>query len=245
MNSPVTPTPGWSPRSRPGRRADPLQRVDFYLPIYARAAERLARIAPMTGRTASSSATPAPRSSRRRSSLPDTTPGASTSSLPRRLPRPDLRRGQPDRVEDEVPRPLRAAPPRHLPRAVRQRGARRARGRVFHRLVPADEVAAIIVEPVQGEGGIVVPDEPSSRASGRSATPRDPPRRRRGPVGAGRTGKMWAIEHWGVKPDILVAAKGLASGMPIGAMVAGRSRDTWGPVPTAPPRRQPRCPAAM
>jgi 4-aminobutyrate aminotransferase len=45
--------------------------------------------------------------------------------------------------------------------------------------------------------------------------------------GAGRTGKMWAIEHWGVKPDILCAAKGIASGMPIGAMVARADLMSW------------------
>jgi 4-aminobutyrate aminotransferase len=47
--------------------------------------------------------------------------------------------------------------------------------------------------------------------------------------GAGRTGKMWAIEHWGVEPDILVTAKGIASGMPIGAIMARTDRMTWGP----------------
>ncbi|MCU0483029.1 MAG: aminotransferase class III-fold pyridoxal phosphate-dependent enzyme, partial [Chloroflexi bacterium] len=47
--------------------------------------------------------------------------------------------------------------------------------------------------------------------------------------GAGRTGKMWAIEHWGVEPDILVTAKGIASGMPVGAMIARTERMTWGP----------------
>src|SRR3972149_3486903 len=45
--------------------------------------------------------------------------------------------------------------------------------------------------------------------------------------GAGRTGKMWGIEHWGVKPDILAAAKGLGSGMPIGAIVARADLMSW------------------
>ena len=101
--------------------------------------------------------------------------------------------------------------------------------RVFHRLMPANEFAAIVVEPIQGEGGIVVPDDDFL------------PRLRRicdehgillvadeVQSGMGRTGKMWAIEHWGVEPDMVVTAKGLASGMPIGALIAKEHLMTWG-----------------
>jgi len=101
--------------------------------------------------------------------------------------------------------------------------------RVFHRLMPADEFAAVVVEPIQGEGGIVVPDDDFL------------PRLRRicdehgillvadeVQSGMGRTGKMWAIEHWGVEPDMLLTAKGLASGMPIGALIAKEHLMTWG-----------------
>ncbi|HUG49081.1 MAG TPA: aminotransferase class III-fold pyridoxal phosphate-dependent enzyme [Candidatus Limnocylindria bacterium] len=100
--------------------------------------------------------------------------------------------------------------------------------RVFKRLVPADEVAAIFVEPIQGEGGYLVPDADFL------------PRLRRicdehGILlvadeiqsGAGRTGRMWAIEHWGVQPDMLLTAKGLASGMPLGALVARSPLMSW------------------
>ncbi len=92
---------------------------------------------------------------------------------------------------------------------------------LFDKLVPAGEVAAVIVEPIQGEGGYLVPEEgflPGLRALCD----------RHGIVliadeiqsGAGRTGTMWAVEQWGVEPDILLSAKGIASGMPLGAMVA-------------------------
>ena len=107
--------------------------------------------------------------------------------------------------------------------------------RVFRRLMPADEFAAVIVEPIQGEGGYVVPDA--------AFLPRlreicD----RHGILliadevqsGAGRTGKMWAIEHFGVEPDILLTAKGIASGMPIGAMIARADVMDWRPGRTAP-----------
>ena len=101
--------------------------------------------------------------------------------------------------------------------------------RVFKKLVPAEEVAAIFVEPIQGEGGYVVPDAdflPGLRALCD----------RHGILlvadevqsGAGRTGKMWAIEHWGVEPDILLTAKGIASGLPLGAMVAKAELDDLG-----------------
>ena len=99
---------------------------------------------------------------------------------------------------------------------------------LFKRSIPPEEVAAIFVEPIQGEGGYVVPppefhkklydlakefgilfvaDEVQS--------------------GMGRTGKMMAIEHWGVTPDIFALAKGIASGMPLGAMVSQSEVMDW------------------
>ncbi len=94
--------------------------------------------------------------------------------------------------------------------------------------MPPEDVAAILFEPIQGEGGYVVPppeffqklkkisdeygillvdDEVQS--------------------GIGRTGKWFAIEHWGVEPDIICCAKALASGLPIGAAVAKASIMDW------------------
>jgi 4-aminobutyrate aminotransferase len=100
--------------------------------------------------------------------------------------------------------------------------------RVFKRLIPADEFAAVFVEPVQGEGGYVIPDREFL------------PRLRRicdehgillvadeVQSGMGRTGRMWAVEHWDVKPDILLAAKGIASGLPLGAMVTRADLMNW------------------
>ncbi len=100
--------------------------------------------------------------------------------------------------------------------------------RVFHRLVPANEVAAIVVEPIQGEGGIIVPDDAFLARLRRICD-------QHGILlvadevqsGMGRTGKMWAVEHWGIEPDVLVTAKGLASGMPIGALIAREHLMTW------------------
>jgi 4-aminobutyrate aminotransferase len=101
---------------------------------------------------------------------------------------------------------------------------------LFNHLVPADEVAAIIVEPIQGEGGYIVPEDGFLEGLRDLCT-------RHGILlvadeiqsGAGRTGKMWAVEHWGVEPDILLVAKGIASGMPLGAMVArAELMESWG-----------------
>lgn len=99
---------------------------------------------------------------------------------------------------------------------------------LFRQVVPAEEVAGILVEPIQGEGGYIVPpagffpalrnlcdkygilliaDEVQS--------------------GMGRTGKWWAIENFGVEPDIFTSAKGIASGVPLGACVARHTIMTW------------------
>jgi 4-aminobutyrate aminotransferase len=102
---------------------------------------------------------------------------------------------------------------------------------LFDKLTPADEVAAIIVEPIQGEGGYVVPEDGFLEGLRAICD-------RHGILliadeiqsGAGRTGTMWAIEHWAVKPDIVLTAKGIASGMPLGAMVARADLlESWGP----------------
>ena len=99
---------------------------------------------------------------------------------------------------------------------------------LFARHLDPHDVAAVFVEPVQGEGGYVIPphgfltelrhlcdkygillvfDEVQS--------------------GVGRTGKMFACEHEGVEPDVLLTAKGLGSGMPIGAMIVRETVDKW------------------
>ena len=97
-------------------------------------------------------------------------------------------------------------------------------------ILPADEVAGVVVEPVQGEGGYVVPpqkffDELQAVA------------RRHGMLliadevqsGMGRTGKMFASEHFSLVPDIVTLAKGIASGMPLGATIARADLMQWPP----------------
>jgi 4-aminobutyrate aminotransferase len=101
---------------------------------------------------------------------------------------------------------------------------------LFRTILPPSEVAAIFVEPIQGEGGYVVPprkffDELQALA------------KRHGillvadevQTGMGRTGKMWASEHFDLVPDILTCAKGIASGMPLGATIARAEIMTWPP----------------
>ncbi|MES2210274.1 MAG: aminotransferase class III-fold pyridoxal phosphate-dependent enzyme [Chloroflexota bacterium] len=92
---------------------------------------------------------------------------------------------------------------------------------LFDKLVPANEVAAIIVEPIQGEGGYIVPED-GFLAGLRELCDRHGILLIADEIqsGVGRTGAMWAVDLWDVKPDILLTAKGVASGMPLGAMVA-------------------------
>ncbi len=94
--------------------------------------------------------------------------------------------------------------------------------------LPADNVAGILVEPIQGEGGYVVPPAGFFPALRKLCD-------RHGILliadevqsGMGRTGKWWAIEHFDVEPDIVCSAKGIASGFPLGAMIARERVMTW------------------
>jgi 4-aminobutyrate aminotransferase len=100
---------------------------------------------------------------------------------------------------------------------------------LFPRSVPPGEVAAVLVEPIQGEGGYLVPPDGFLRGLRNLCD-------RHGILlifdevqsGVGRTGKMFASQHWGVAPDIMTLAKGLGSGLPIGAVVAKkRLMEKW------------------
>jgi len=93
---------------------------------------------------------------------------------------------------------------------------------------PPNEVAAIFVEPIQGEGGYIVPPAEYHRKL-RALCDKHGILMVADEVqsGMGRTGKMFAIEHWGVEPDIVCTAKGIASGMPLGAMIAKSEIMNW------------------
>jgi len=99
---------------------------------------------------------------------------------------------------------------------------------IFHRLVAPEDVGAIFFEPIQGEGGYIVPPMDFFKKLKAMADKyeillvADEVQ-----SGMGRTGKMFAIEHFGIIPDIVTLAKGIASGFPLGATVAPRSLMDW------------------
>lgn len=108
--------------------------------------------------------------------------------------------------------------------------ARYIEEKLFKTILPPEEVAAIFVEPIQGEGGYVV--APTNFMQELRAICD-----RHGILlvvdevqsGAGRTGKWWAVQHTGVEPDILCMAKGIASGMPLGVCMSKASVMNWVP----------------
>jgi 4-aminobutyrate aminotransferase len=99
---------------------------------------------------------------------------------------------------------------------------------LFKTTVPPDECAAIVVEPVQGEGGYVVPPKKFLAELRRIAAAND--------IllifdevqcGMGRTGMLWGSEHFEVVPDVMSAAKGIASGLPLGVTIAQADLMNW------------------
>jgi 4-aminobutyrate aminotransferase len=108
--------------------------------------------------------------------------------------------------------------------------ARYIEEKLFKTILPPEEVAAIFIEPIQGEGGYVVAPDNFLRELRRICN-------RHGILlvvdevqcGAGRTGKWWAIEHSGVEPDMVCMAKGIASGMPLGICMTRAEIMDWVP----------------
>jgi 4-aminobutyrate aminotransferase len=101
---------------------------------------------------------------------------------------------------------------------------------LFATVAPPESVAAVFVEPIQGEGGYLVPPN--------DFLPRLRDLTKKHGIllvadevqsGMGRTGKLLAIEHWGVEPDIVCLAKGIASGLPLGAFIARAEQMSWPP----------------
>jgi 4-aminobutyrate aminotransferase len=216
------------------RQADELQHFsasDFYLPIYAQAAAELARIAPMSGA--------------KRTFIGNS--GAEAVEAGLKLARYHTRRpnviaflgafhgrtmGAVSLTASKAKYHAHFGPllpgVYHVP--FGNEGIEEIEKRVFKRLMPADEFAAVIVEPIQGEGGYVVPED-DFLANLRELCDRHGILLIADEIqsGAGRSGKMWAIQHWDVEPDILLTAKGIGSGMPVGATIARAEVMSWGP----------------
>jgi 4-aminobutyrate aminotransferase len=99
---------------------------------------------------------------------------------------------------------------------------------ILGKILPPEDVAGILVEPIQGEGGYVIPDEGFFPALRKLCD-------KHGILliadevqsGMGRTGRWWAIEHLGAEPDIVCVGKGIASGVPLGAIIARKSVVSW------------------
>ncbi len=99
---------------------------------------------------------------------------------------------------------------------------------IFGHLLPPEDVAGVLIEPIQGEGGYIIPP-PGFFPALRELCDRHHLLLIVDEVqsGVGRTGKWWAIEHFDVEPDIVCIAKGIASGVPLGVMMAREHLMTW------------------
>jgi 4-aminobutyrate aminotransferase len=217
---------------------------DFYLPIYSEVAERLAETAPMAGGVRSfltNSGTEAVEAGIKLArwstgrqyviAFYNSFHGRSYGSVSLTASKAKYRAG----FGPLLPGVLHAYYGDGRDMAVPPRGDEEGfptidhiEGFLMQKIVGPEEVAAVVVEPVLGEGGYIVPPD------GWLAALRDLCDRHgimliadEVQSGMGRTGKMWAIEHAGVEPDIVISGKGIASGMPLGAMIAKDSVMTW------------------
>ncbi len=131
-------------------------------------------------------------------------------------------------VHAPYPNPYRPVLERHSGEDYGETVVRYIEDQILGHTLPPDEVAGILVETIQGEGGYIVPP-PGFFPALRDLCDKHDILLIVDEVqsGMGRTGKWWAIEHFEVEPDIVTAAKGIASGLPLGAAIARKSVMDW------------------
>ncbi len=220
--------------------------TDFYIPLLARLAEKIAQIAPgdspkrvyfgNSGTEAMEAALKLARFHTRRHrfiAFLGSFHGRTYGSLSLTASKTAQRRGfgplLPGVVHVPYPNPYRC-PVGHPAAQCECDCTDFIENQLFKTAVPPEEVAAIVVEPILGEGGYIVPPQNFLRRLRELAN-------RHGILlifdevqcGMGRTGRMWACEHFRAVPDILITAKGIASGLPLGVTVARADLMSWGP----------------
>lgn len=131
-------------------------------------------------------------------------------------------------VHAPFPNPYRPVLERHSGEDYGETVVRYIEDQILGHILPPDEVAGILVETIQGEGGYIVPP-PGFFPALRDLCDKHDILLIVDEIqsGMGRTGKWWAIEHFEVEPDIVTAAKGIASGLPLGAAIARKSVMDW------------------
>lgn len=131
-------------------------------------------------------------------------------------------------VHAPYPNPYRPVLERRAGEDYGETVVRYIRDEILGQILPANEVAAVLVETIQGEGGYLIPPPGFFPALRKLCDDNgillivDEVQ-----CGMGRTGKWWAIEHFGVEPDMVTVAKGIASGVPLGACIARQSVMDW------------------
>lgn len=220
--------------------------TDFYYPAQVNLAERLAQIAPgdvsrrvffgNSGAEANEAAIKLAKFATGRhqfiafhGAFHGRTLGALSLTASRAIQRKGFFPGMPGVTHIPYPNPYRP-PMNSTPETAVDAVLEHLEKTVFRHLVDPSEIAGVFVEAVQGEGGYVVP--PADFLPRLHAL-----LKKHGILliadevqcGMGRTGKMFAVEHSGVIPDLITSAKGIASGLPLGALIARADLMTWPP----------------
>ncbi len=218
--------------------------TDFYYPIYLELCEELARIAPISGNkrvfltnTGAEAVETAVKLARVRTgrqkivgffgAFHGRTYGAMTLTASKTVQRKGYGALVPDILHTHYSYCYRC-PVNRTPEKCSVECLELLTETYFHNIVDPAEVAAVIVEPIQGEGGFIPPHkdfltklQQLCRSNGILLIADEVQ------CGMGRTGRMFALEHYGIDPDMIILAKGIASGMPIAAVIAREDVMKW------------------